>query len=608
MASGSAFGSFVTGLFAGVNQGNEWSDRKRRQILEDEDYAFKRKQQQWNEADRARLEKQRAQEDADREAERNDRESAMAEANRIMSGGGTPQHNSSAPVGRSVIPSDSSAQTAAAPVAPPARMGSMNPADYGQGSVQPNPQNGEAYPVGAPVPNSEPPAAPGTAPSAPSNAAAASGPDDRAESVAMTREMQQYDPRAYTYEQWKAMNSGQRQQAGLKRSVLGGELQFNRLGVGMGAQPPRVQPGAGDHYAPTSDSERYGQSIGQQQADAMLGRGQDQPPVSQDASAAQPAPDGYSVGDGRQAPSGVQTLTGIGAGAGAGPMQAPSIPSAEKSPDIAPTPARARSVFSYDSGATDTPAAAAAAATLADDTPGQKTAGEPSVETRIANFQKTYRDVVAPKIMQGYIARGQYEKAAAFQKFVDDQKVKSSMTLWAKAAHAASIGDADSALSHLADYYNTIDDGYTVLKDRSKVLRDDSGNMLGIQLVFRNSAGKVMKQTINGAEDIMAQGIFAASPENTFTYLDNIRKSAAGVDAETAKQQAQTNREIAVARVKEGDPRTKVIEALQKNDPSWFQRTPEEQDAAIRQALAQRLGIASDTTVAPQATTYRSIQ
>lgn len=135
-------------------------------------------------------------------------------------------------------------------------------------------------------------------------------------------------------------------------------------------------------------------------------------------------------------------------------------------------------------------------------------------------FVSAYRKEKVPAIVEHYLRNGEIEKAKAFQDWLDEGEVKAGMKAWAKAGHAFSVGDGEKFMDHLAEAYNVrgyADDGYSVNRQKSRLVYADNGDLLGAQIAFVDEAnGKEFVQNFEGINDLMAVGWAMLAPEKQF--------------------------------------------------------------------------------------------
>lgn len=142
------------------------------------------------------------------------------------------------------------------------------------------------------------------------------------------------------------------------------------------------------------------------------------------------------------------------------------------------------------------------------------------IERTVAAAEKEYRQNKVPSIVEHYIRTGQPEKAEAFEKWVNDKGVREGMRAWQKSILAVQANDGDGFLNGLADAYeanNYYDDGLSVVREKSDVSYDERGNIVGAQVTFKDDAtGREFTQNFSDIEDFVATAIGVMAPESAF--------------------------------------------------------------------------------------------
>lgn len=328
---------------------------------------------------------------------------------------------------------------------------------------------------------------------------------------------------AISYDQWRGMSRTERERHGLPVSEIGGQWEYrNRHGTFPGAK--------------------------------------DVPPPDRG-----PTPKG--------APYANETAPRTPTSERAGPADrgAPAMPAAPKTQEGTP-------VASAESVQATAPKAPTPGVT-GKDMPVKATAAQRKrAET---SFLDHYAKVSAPKIIDHYLRTGQIEKAQAFEEFVQSKGAQDGMAGWARAVHAATIGDDDGFADGLADAYNATDyfaDGYSVVREDTEFVRDENGNITGARVKLKNnSTGKTFDQIFDGVDDIYRFGVNMLSPEAVF------ERGLAAVDAADGIQREldAKRREIAEARTTPEEV-MEVIDTLASSNLNFGSLAPSEQiDAAL---------------------------
>ena len=163
-------------------------------------------------------------------------------------------------------------------------------------------------------------------------------------------------------------------------------------------------------------------------------------------------------------------------------------------------------------------------------------------------FMEYYAETGVPKIIEGYLKRGEIDKAIAFQNFMDSQTTKAGMKDWALATFALTTGDLDGFADRLMDSYNRnnyINDDTVVLKDQSEIFKDSQGNITGARIVFKDQkSGNTFDQVFSGPDDLISFGMMNFDPANVFEAYQSRIEAAKGA-AKGALDTRKTEAEIA---------------------------------------------------------------
>lgn len=560
--AGAAVGSFITGLFDGIKARHGWEDRKRRQKFEDEDYEFTREKRgwaredmDWTREDRAHTRSERARTKRLRdEEEALDREAAAEMQRRLEAGN---------------LPPDGNIWATEDP--PPAEA----PAPAPEGPITRQilrPPGGGKLGFGSNVP--------------------AAGMSDISPGRPTHRMIEGTDGIVTTPPRVRPENSVEDAidsdpTIRKARSIESGDAGFVQPSVRRywqnEAAKREAELRADPAYDQTPDGPARDTRINEALAQPTLTFGAPKTETGA-AAAAEPAPPEAAGAEptdqrkGRNARRGVAALT---APEEAQPDTAAPPPSAATA--STPTPSAAIA-------ATDTPASAPAAVIAR----GIET-GTPSAAPMRRRNDLLDRSVDAyvtnsiPKLVAGYIALGQHDKALAFAQFAEAEKTKKAMRFWVDAMHKGMSGDADGAVKAIAQYNNHFDTGYRVIKSQSGAVRDEAGNITGIRIALRGEDGKVYVENFDSIEDFTQRAAMEASPEKVFEMLNTRMNAAREAAYESGKESLKHERQIEIERekagIKAGSPRAQAIEFLAKEHPNFFQLSPTEKEALIEEWL-----------------------
>jgi hypothetical protein len=238
------------------------------------------------------------------------------------------------------------------------------------------------------------------------------------------------------------------------------------------------------------------------------------------------------------------------------PAAAPSAQiAAATAPEVAP---KARLAFGIDAPLTVTPKQEARA---------------------VGDFMANYREKGVPFMIDFYMKTGQFEKAQAFQEWVDNEENKQSMKLWAEGVHAAAIGNETKMLDRFSAYYNRFNNGEEIVRKKSGITRDGNGNMTGATITFKDmETGVEHTQTFNGSEDLIQAGLMALSPEKMFEMM--MEQQSAANDVSSSSVEFEQSMALAMARagIKGEKPTSTRVAAiwadLSKNSFGEFDKLP----------------------------------
>lgn len=383
-----------------------------------------------------------------------------------------------------------------------------------------------------------------------------------------------------SFEQWQAMSRGERQKAGLPVSEIGGQLHFNRFGVGAGWNEPVYGDPVIDPLGvmPNYDHQ-WGKSLVPDVAEAgrrglaglgaveggiadIARRGVQQAantvngainPVAQYVTGGAVPEVPVFTGNGWDAkpPSQIaaeQSKETLGAGlndlsqtwkSATGGPKAPGAPLASNAKPGASASETALAETATDAMAgTATPAMQAATAAAQSDPKNTAKGVRPSAKAtedqrgRAAkSFMDYYREVGAPIVMEDMLKRGDLKGAQAFQEYLDQSETKAGMESWAKAAFAANMGDMDTFASEIIKAYNRLDyfpDGTTIVESQSGFTYGRDGEISGAKLTFKDEkTGNTFEQVFSDPSDLVKLGITMLAPEEAFKhYSAQVAKAA----------------------------------------------------------------------------------
>ena len=147
---------------------------------------------------------------------------------------------------------------------------------------------------------------------------------------------------------------------------------------------------------------------------------------------------------------------------------------------------------------------------------------------------------LVPKMTEAYVAQGDMEKAAAWEKWAEDRQSKVAMREWAQAWRAASTGNIEKAADHVFNLYKTFDDGVTPMS--KEIVKDKQGNITGFNVRLKNDAtGEERTQFIDKGA-LTEMGLSALSPPQMFEQAYKRKAEADKVAAEQRVKLAEEAR------------------------------------------------------------------
>lgn len=176
---------------------------------------------------------------------------------------------------------------------------------------------------------------------------------------------------------------------------------------------------------------------------------------------------------------------------------------------------------------------------------------QPQRDKAAKTYMQSYRENGAPMVIRELMRQGRLSEAQNFDKWVKDGRAEEGMTAWGRGMFAALQGDADGAADAFMDAYNSsgyFDDGMDVVKGKSKIIKDDAGDVVGVTLTMRDAAtGEEFTQT-DSIDGFIQKAAWITSPEKAF-------------EASQARLQAQQE-----ALLKAEDRRREAAEKLVEQD------------------------------------------
>lgn len=153
-----------------------------------------------------------------------------------------------------------------------------------------------------------------------------------------------------------------------------------------------------------------------------------------------------------------------------------------------------------------------------------------------------YTSVVAPRLVEEMVKRGDVDRALKYQEFIDQAATKAAMKDWSAAMVAAVDGNMDVFADKIITVYNRLDyygDDTTIVREKSGFTKDAQGNINGAVLTFKDErTGNTWEQILDDPEQFITMGIAATAPEKAFEHYE-AKISAAKEGARGAVKERQ---------------------------------------------------------------------
>lgn len=144
---------------------------------------------------------------------------------------------------------------------------------------------------------------------------------------------------------------------------------------------------------------------------------------------------------------------------------------------------------------------------------------KPQREKAGQTLMDSYLKTGAPNTVRALLRQGKFDQAEKFDTWIKDRRAAEGMQSWGRGIFAALQGDADGAADAFMDAYNSagyFDDGMDVVKDKSAVIKNEAGDVVGVTLTLRDQAtGEEVTQT-DSIEGFIEKAAWITSPEKAF--------------------------------------------------------------------------------------------
>jgi hypothetical protein len=223
-----------------------------------------------------------------------------------------------------------------------------------------------------------------------------------------------------------------------------------------------------------------------------------------------------------------------------------------------------------------------------------------------ATFREYYQTQVVPRQIEALYRNGEIEAAEQLQTWFEDERSQGLQENYARAVHAASIGDERGFFDHLGKVYNSFDDGYRFIADESDLYKNDAGATMAKITLENTQTGERFTQEYEGGEELIQQVLTQMDPISIFEQLKGQAEAEAAAQAEQQAWEIGLVRKRIEAGVETGEDRSVVAKdvmmELMKN-PGFAQKSPEEQ-AIEMEGFMRLYDMASRGTASPQAPVY----
>ncbi len=343
-----------------------------------------------------------------------------------------------------------------------------------------------------------------------------------------------------TYDDWREMDRTARSQAGLPVSEIGGQLHFDRFSAGLGAKdslPNQMAAAplkAADRVAGAAAAAASGVNGALWDAASgavrVIGTEGDKPLADAMEGRAEKS---YDM---------AKTLYRRGLmGTGAAQTAATEAPAAAP---VAPPPnipvkafakpeekaASASTAATMEQAASPAAKEATTAATKAMGVrEGQRTISEAQYARGAKSFADRYLEIGAPVYFEALIKEGEFDKAKAFQEWMQTAETNRAMKDIGTSVTAFLLGDADKGAAHMVEAFNNLGyypDGTTV--EKSQFTKGKDGEINGLVITMKDGkSGHTFEQVFTGGvNDLLSSLLPAMMPEQAFEHVFNMASEA----------------------------------------------------------------------------------
>jgi hypothetical protein len=172
-------------------------------------------------------------------------------------------------------------------------------------------------------------------------------------------------------------------------------------------------------------------------------------------------------------------------------------------------------------------------------------------EQKHGAFMDAYRTRVVPKIINGYLKRGDVKSAEAFQKWSDNKGVESATQDYGRMMQSATMGDWDGATKYLNSMATN---GDAISQDRHKLvatpIKDKDGKTSGIHVDYKdNVSGQTFGRDFSDMDEFHKYAATLMSPDSLFEQGKADLAAHQAAQAEKAKGLNKLANDITLANV-----------------------------------------------------------
>lgn len=170
---------------------------------------------------------------------------------------------------------------------------------------------------------------------------------------------------------------------------------------------------------------------------------------------------------------------------------------------------------------------------------------EGEIQRRADNVANSYLEDYAihgaPYVAEQLARMGKLDEANDYQVWIESEDTKRGMRDYGRAAYFASQGDMENFGKSVLDLYNNqeyIADGLTLDKEQSQFEKDDGGNVVGAEVVFRDDDGNLFVQRWETMDEMILDALNLLAPEKAYEMRMMQLEKAATIRTDAAKREA----------------------------------------------------------------------